>query len=60
MYSIETKNNIKIPIMRKKNNYDFTDKPLFRLNFEKQPINKPNVFSSIFIQFERIEILLYI
>lgn len=35
MYSIEEKSSIIIPIVRKINNYDYTEKPLFHIHFEK-------------------------
>ena len=60
MFSIEEKNNISIPIIKKISNYEYSEKPLFYLHFEKHPISKPHFFTSIHLEFESIEIMLYL
>lgn len=46
--------------MRKINTYEYSEKPLFQFHFEKHPLAKPHYFSSITLEFESIEIVLYI
>jgi vacuolar protein sorting-associated protein 13A/C len=60
MFSIEEKNNISIPIVRKISNYDYSDRPLFQFHMEKHPVNKPNYFSCISLELASIEIILYL
>lgn len=60
MFRIERKNNVCIPIMKRISNYDYIDRPLFYCRFEKHPLQKLHFFSSITLEFESIEIVLYI
>lgn len=47
MFSVEEKNDIIVPIVKKIKSYEIEDKPLIYFKLEKHPLQKPNYFSSI-------------
>lgn len=47
MFSVEERNNVSIPIIKKISSYDYTEKPLFQVHYEKHPLDRPQYYSSI-------------
>lgn len=46
MFSVEEKNDIIVPIVKKIRTYECQDRPLIYVKLEKHPLFKPNYFSS--------------
>ncbi|CAD8160815.1 unnamed protein product [Paramecium octaurelia] len=60
MFSVEEKNDIIVPIVRKIKSYDIQEKPLIYFKLEKHPLSKPNYFSSIYLDVQKIEFMVFV
>ncbi|CAD8164451.1 unnamed protein product [Paramecium pentaurelia] len=60
MFSVEEKNDIIVPIVKKIKSYDIQEKPLIYFKLEKHPLSKPNYFSSIYLDVQKIEFMVFV
>ncbi|CAD8167119.1 unnamed protein product [Paramecium pentaurelia] len=60
MFSVEEKNDIIVPIVKKIKSYDIQEKPLIYFKLEKHPLSRPNYFTSIYLDVQKIEFMVFV